>query len=68
MRFVFILALTSVVGCSTIEADERERLDWKVELKTKEKCVPYYGTLICGEDTRPKYTCILYEEPKRVKE
>ena len=63
MRFIFTLLLTSVVGCSTIDADERECIDWISYEVSKEKCVPMHGTLICGADTRTKYKCVLYEEP-----
>ena len=63
MRFIFTLLLTSVVGCSTIDADERECIDWISYEVSKEKCVPMYGALICGTDTRTKYKCVLYEEP-----
>ena len=63
MRFFAVLLLTSAVGCSTIDEDERDCIDWVSYEVSKEKCVPMYGTLICGTDTRTKLRCVLYAEP-----
>jgi len=62
MRFLTVLLLTSVVGCSTI-SDDRICLEWISYEVSKEKCVPMYGALICGTDTRTKLRCVLYAEP-----
>ena len=62
-KFLVYLFLLGDVGCTAAEQEDRVCIDWKVKEVVKQKCVPMYGTLICGEDTQVKNTCILYMEP-----
>ena len=63
MRFLLAMLLTMSVSCSIIDEDERDCIDWVSYEVSKERCVPMYGTLVCGTDTRTKLRCVLYAEP-----
>lgn len=52
-----------IIGCVSADTDDnRICLDYKSTTVTKEKCIPYYGTLVCGNETVTKVTCTLWEE------
>jgi hypothetical protein len=64
MRFLVVIVLTFVVGCSIIVANEDERicLDWKSRVIVQERCIPYYGTIMCADEEKVQTWCVLYEE------
>jgi len=61
MRFLVVAVLTSIVSCSTIE-DNRICLDWDSRIVMRERCIPFYGTLLCSEEEKVETWCVLYEE------
>lgn len=58
----WILPVVMVAGCATQE-DDRICLEWKHQIEIREKCVPMYGTLICADEEKVRYWCVLYDEP-----
>jgi hypothetical protein len=64
MRFLVVIVLTFVVGCSIIVANEDERicLDWKSRVIVQERCIPYYGAIMCVDEEKVRTWCVLYEE------
>ena len=56
-------------GCVSADTDDnRICLDYKSTTFTREKCIPYYGTLICSPTTETKVTCTLWDEIEPGKE
>ncbi len=37
-------------------------LDWDVREQILEKCVPLYGNLVCAQEVRHTYYCVLRAE------
>lgn len=50
------------VSCTSVEEDNRICLDWESREVVKEKCVPLYGALVCGEEQKIENRCTLWEE------
>jgi hypothetical protein len=67
MRFLLAVLLTTAVSCSTIE-DDRICIDWESSVIVQQKCIPYYGTLICADEEKVRTWCVLYEELEPLKE
>lgn len=55
-RFLLLL----LAGCASTERGEC--LDWDIKQEIWEKCIPFYGQLICSEEVRHTYKCVLREE------
>ena len=55
-RFLLLL----LAGC--VSTERGECLDWDVREEVREKCVPLYGQIVCTEEVRHTYKCILRAE------
>ena len=54
------ILLLLLAGCASTE--KGECLDWDVREEVWEKCVPLYGNLVCTQEVRHTYRCILRAE------
>ena len=63
-RISYLIFLSA---CTAVE-DDRICLNWESRKVVREKCIPYYGALICADEQRVEHRCVLYETIEPVKE
>lgn len=56
-RIALILLLT---GCAQVE--ERQCIDYQQVTYERQKCVAFYGQLICADTEVTELVCVLYED------
>lgn len=64
-KFWIMLAL--LPACVTAEKDDRICIDFGSYTFVREKCTPFYGTLICMDQEVTEVYCKRYEETQPVR-
>lgn len=62
-KYLIVLPAVLFTGCNTNEEkDDRICLDYGSFTFMREKCTPFYGTLICMDQEVTEVYCKLYDE------
>ena len=66
-KLLVLLSVLAVTGCTTIEEDDRICVDFGSYTFVREKCTPFYGTLICMDQEVTQVYCKRYEETQPIR-
>ena len=58
MKAIALLLVLS--GC--VAQEERECIDYTTITYEREKCIPFYGSLVCATEEVTELRCIRYDE------
>jgi hypothetical protein len=61
MKRALLLAIL-LSGCAVQERKEENCIDWGTITYVRERCIPFYGDLVCAEEEVTTLYCRLYDD------